>query len=251
MNNKLIFILAVCLPFFSVLAQDTSKDKQQDVIRYKEFTLGVKLHTQGYGVVLNSGKILNIRKKNLWEIEFQEVKHPKEQKVQSYFTSDGSTNRYIYGKRNHFFNLNFLIGRERMITEKLRKKGVSFSYLYKFGASLGILKPYYLELVDDFGAFTTTIERYSPENSNKFLDPTKIIGKGGFGYGFNEARLVPGGVLKVGMEADWASDNQIIKALEAGLMINAYYKDVPIMAESDNQFIFINLYMSFKLGNRK
>jgi len=249
--NKQITCFFLILPVaFCGQAQDASKNQVQDIVRHKEVTLGIKLHTQGYGVVANFGKILNIRKKNLWEIELQEIKHPKEQKVQSLLNSDGGTNRYTFGKINNFYNLNVLIGRERVLSEKLRQKGVSFSFLYKLGASLGITKPYYLQFYKEGKNEQLIIEKYSEENKDSFLEPGWIVGRGGFGYGLDEIRPVPGGVIKTAIEADWASNNRLIKSLEAGMMVNAYYKKIPLMALSENPFIFVNLYLSLKLGNR-
>ena len=41
-----------------------------------------------------------------------------------------------------------------------------------------------------------------------------------------------------------------VKALEAGIMIDAYGKKIPIMAFTENKQVFFNFYLTIMLGKK-
>jgi hypothetical protein len=39
-----------------------------------------------------------------------------------------------------------------------------------------------------------------------------------------------------------------LKAIEAGVVVDGFYNDVPIMANEENNQIFVSLFVSFRFG---
>ena len=153
-----------------------------------------------------------------------------------------------------FLALHGAYGQKRYFSGKAKKQGVAVGMSYSVGPSLGIIKPYYLELDTDRrspnGGVITVVQKYSEENSGTFLDVRRIAGGAGFGYGFDELSLIPGGQGKVALHLDWGAFDEYVRAVEVGLMVDVYARTVPIMLTDDNRPYFINLYFSMAFGKR-
>ncbi len=275
------FLYISLLALFPILSNaqvakpSTEELTADDILYRKEFTMAFKLHTHGMGLSANFVKIKNIYKKKVLEIELLELKHPKEFRQQSLFASGRDAAKgFVYGKRNNFYNLNVSWGTMRTISEKARRSGVHVSYYYAGGPSLGLVKPYYLELIhgtNEYGELVRTNEKYSIENEALFLNEDWIYGSSGPTFGWNDLKLAPGLQAKLAVNFDWASYKEFVKAIEVGAMVNAYvfiekkfkldndeavfdgYKmaRIPILVGDNNSFFFTNLYIRFLLGKRK
>jgi len=257
---KYFAIILLFLPFVSfgqktVASQQTPGGKYEDIVRKREFSIGLKMHTSGFGLSTNFVKINSIYKKTVYEFEIMNLKHPKEHKQQSLF----STGRrgFIFGKKNDFFNLNASLGQVKTLAEKGRKSGVSVSLYYAAGPSLGITKPYYLTLIYNTpgGGADPRNEKYSEENAAFFLNNNIIVSAAGFTHGLNEIGIKPGAQAKFAFLFDWANYDEFVKGLEVGGMVNGYLGDVPIMVNdgetgTDNKFFFVNFYVRLLLGKR-
>ena len=147
-------------------------------------------------------------------------------------------------------------------SEKAKKKGVAIALSYSGGVSLGLLKPYYLDLfrfsdppsID----FFISSEKYSEENRELFLTQNRIYGSSGFARGLGEIRFRPGGHAKFGVNFDWGAFDQFAKSLEAGVMVDFFFQKVPIMVEdpefvpnTENRFLFVNFFVNLQLGKRR
>lgn len=65
--------------------------------------------------------------------------------------------------------------------------------------------------------------------------------------------MVPtfGGHIKAGLNFDWGSKDRFVKALEVGVMLDVFYRKVPIYVNQDaNSFIKPSLYLGFHFGKR-
>lgn len=269
---RYLMIFLIFAPVF--LTGQNKALSYNDIIYKREFNFGIQAHTNGFGINAHFVKINSIFSKKIIEIELMDIKHPKEFRNQGIFAPAQNTTRgYVYGKQNSFYNLNFTVGKMRVLAEKGRKSGVDIGLYYAGGFSLGITKPYYLELEQN--AISTSIDEKYQEgsepdgNENIFLNPDKIYGASGFSFGLNELNLHPGIKAKAALIFDWANYNEYVKALEVGIMANAYVSRVPILVtlkeestynvpilvdlEKDvnyNKFLFVNLYVKFMFGKR-
>lgn len=237
-----------------------------DIVFKREFSVGLKAHTHGFGASANFVRINNIYKKKFIEVEIMNIKHPKERRQQSPFASGRNSARgYIYGKKNSFYTININFGTMYTITNKGQRNGVQVSWFYSYGPSLGIVKPYYLELiydVNEVGNLITRNEKYTEENASWFLNNGLIYGASGITYGWNEINIFPGIQLKGGFNFDWAKFYEMVKSIEVGAMVNIHaglvknndgdlkVSRVPIMIEEQNSFVFTNLYLRLNLGKR-
>jgi len=166
----------------------------------------------------------------------------------------GGQRSFIYGKQNSFFALRGGWGQKRYLSEKAARKGVAVGVTYEVGPSIGITKPYYLELIKAIDS-PTVQERFSEENREFFTDINRIQGAAPFVRGITEIGIVPGGQFKAGLHFDWGAFDEYVKALEVGIMGDFYFKRIPILVEDSfagarNQPFFLNLYVSMQLGKR-
>ena len=106
---------------------------------------------------------------------------------------------------------------------------------YEAGFSLGMLKPYYLEIYRTRDSnpidFITVSEKYTDENASTFLDISRIHGASGFSKGLGELDFVPGGHFKVSVHFDWGAFDEFVKAIEAGVMGDIFVREMPILAD--------------------
>lgn len=246
---------------------ETPETEKKGIIYNKEFTIGGKLTTNGWGVSAETGKILNIYKTRLFQFELADIRHPKEKKQSAELNilsnTISSPRDFFFGKQNEFFVLRAGFGYKRNIAEKARKNGVRLSLIYVGGVSLGFNKPYYLELAyftrDPIDTTLVNLvsrtEKYDadPEDGNAdvFLNWRNILGAAPFSKGFAEIEVIPGIYGKFALNFEWGKKESFITALEAGIMADIYYKKVPIMVTDDNKPFFMSAYISFQVGRRK
>lgn len=249
-------ILPALVLFLSVTVTVAQNKEGESFLYFKEVSGGFGLHSAGWNVVVDYSKIKDARTKLLYEFELSQIKHPKEFKqTQDFgftFTGVNSPKPFVYGKQNSFYPLNVSVGKEKEIGRKAQHSGVSINLKYLAGVSLGILKPYYIQVLYpiDNTYYTLRSIHYTEENRDKFLDWTTIYGGAGFFQGTNQLSLIPGVNAKIGLVFDWANYDEFIKALEVGTMFNAYYKPVPIMVVEKNQQLFPNVYAAIRFGKR-
>ncbi len=270
----LLFYWACCC--IGLYAQNTDKPNAgdntvtgapltaDDIVFRKEFAVGGMVHTNGWGVSLHFVRINNIKTKTVREYSFHDIQHPKENRRPGLsLTGQSSANSYLYGKRNHLFVLNAAWGKTRTIAEKARKSGVEVDFYYTYGVSLGLLKPYYLDIVTDIVDQMPIVEqvRYTDETADLFTNGI-IVGSSGLGYGWGEIEFHPGINARAAIQFDWANYNEFVKAIEVGVMVNAFtpsinnmvkgnFSGIYLMANEDQSYYFANLYLRLKLGKRK
>lgn len=222
------------------------------------------LQSNGWSVGMNFGSLKTFYLTRFYNIEFGELKNPREFR-QSFDYFQGTTfsdvsRPFIFGKQNKFFVLRGGFGEKRLLSEKARRKGLAVGASYQAGPSIGFLKPYYLEFlvrVPDGGRIIKVSEKYSVENEHRFLDITSIYGGGGFSKGLSEVSVVPGLNLRGALHFDWGAFDAVVKAIEAGFVVDFYFRKIPIMVESPNlenvknSPLFVNVYINLQLGKRK
>ncbi len=267
--KKIFFLIAVsCLFVFQSQAQTEypsrgfTNPELKGIVYNKEFAFDVRLHTNGLAFAANFGKIKTFYKTRYYHIEIGELRHAKQER-QSFdwagWSNSRSSKSFFFGKRNNLYVLRAGIGVKKYFSEKARQRGLAIGITYEAGPSLGLLKPYYLEIIhatDNPSEFVVESEKYSSENADDFLNINSIYGSSGFSKGLNEIKPIPGLHGKLGVHFDWGAFDEYVKAIEAGIMIDIYTKKVPIMVENDaitnseNRPFFVNLYLTLQLGKR-
>lgn len=252
MKNLIKYLV---LPIFSIFifvevnAQTLDKGNVADEVIYDgEWTAGFFLSTRGWGFDYTKSKVKNNKFKNLWQVSLQEIRGMTEKRTPGQPSPNGTYKGYYFGKENKLFTLDVLFGKQKKIANHGRRKGVELAYNYKIGGTLGLAKPYYMQMyIFELGRDEAV--KYTGDNDDVFFESVIISGSG-FSKGINEIKLYPGGIAKVGFVVDFADRREIIKSVEVGGQLQVFYKRVPIMVLEQDHFIHPNLYLKMMFGKR-
>jgi hypothetical protein len=230
--------------------KDTKKDTTPDnVLLEKQWSLGLILHTNGFGLKLRKGHNAKALRQFMWELEFATYKSAKEVRtINPYFTDSKS---YIYGKLNYLYFLRGGVGSQHILTRKPYWGGIQLSALYYGGISVGITKPVYLYIVHFTGTgnemtYEVQLERYNPDIH--YID--NIYGRGSFLSGILNLKFYPGIYVRGGLDFEFGTRYKSIKSLEVGAVLDFSPIPIPVMAYNSPQNFFMTLYLSFSLGKR-
>jgi hypothetical protein len=222
--------------------------EEPDKIFYKnERTFAILLNSNGLGINYRYGKRVTALRKIIYEGDLVNIKHPKEIKLNSgqYYIS---TRSFVYGKINQFYNLRIGIGLQDEMFPKFDRGGISIRRYYAFGPTIGIKKPIYYQINVDMNndaiPETQIIEKFSYD---QHLQTAYIVGRASFFKGINEVSFVPGLYGKFGFMFEFGKFNETIHALDAGIIIDAFLKEIPIMAAYNSQ-VFLTLFVSYRFG---
>jgi len=255
---KMVSILLVWSLGASLLMGQATfhKPVAKGLIYTRERAFGADFHTAGLGLSYSAGHIKNYDLTPYWLVELSRLKHPKEYKQTADISGVSNSRPFSYGKQNVFFVLHLLRGRKRYLSEKADMRGVAVGWTYAYGLSLGLLKPYYLNLRIDFDpanpqAARIITQKYSADNRDVFLDNRMIVGAAPFTKGLSETKLLPGLHGRIGVLFDWGAFDEMVKSVDVGIRLDLFPKAVPIMVETRNYPFFLNLYLHFQFGKRE
>lgn len=251
-------IILALMPAFT-FAQTKRKDRQQEkrehindlirqeeegVIAYKKsFLFGAKLTNDGYGIFFEWGRASSIKKALLYQVELGERKHPKEEKLGSYYQN---STPFIYGKINYFYPVKLGVQQQILFGNKSNKNGVAVTGNVGGGLVAGLLRPYFVQV--QRGNNIDYI-KYNSADSIEFLSTP--IGGPSFGKGWSDLTVVPGVYAKAALRFDYGRFNEIISALEVGVTGEYYTKKIPQMAYNKEKQFFFGAYVALLFGKRK
>lgn len=238
--------------FLTIVALAQGEVAETEKILFKnESSLGISLNSDGFGINYRYGKRINAFKKWLFETDISIVKHPKEIKI--YNPNFDSQKRFIFGKLNEAVALKVGFGRQQEVFSKFDKGSIAIRYFYTVGGTILLLKPVYYEMVDStyINHSLNTITYYiGTHKFNASLHKSAdVIGKAPFKTGMNEITVIPGLYTKIGASFEFSKNDTLIRALEAGVCIEAYATKVPIMAIENNRQIFLSIFISYRWGS--
>ncbi|HVG42308.1 MAG TPA: hypothetical protein VM888_11915, partial [Chitinophagaceae bacterium] len=133
--------------------------------------------------------------------------------------------------------------------QKGNKNGIAVTGTYQGGLSLGLMKPYYLQVYDSIGG--TEMIRFEPSDTARFLDKAGIIAGAPFTKGFNQMKINPGIFAKVALRFDFGRSNESVQAIEIGMSVDAYSKKVQQMLYNKEKQLFFQGHVAFVFGRRK
>lgn len=224
------------------------QDEEGVLIYSKQTIFGLQLRTNGYGLFFEKGKTKSQTNTTLYDIEFNEIKHPKEDKLPNGSGGISFGNPYIYGKLNNFYQFQLGLGQQRILGQKGNKNGIALTLIYKGGLSLGLLRPYYIDVIDNTRANKTI--KYTPQDSALFVSGY-IIGSSGFGKGWDEIKIKPGIYTKTALRFDFGRFNEVVSAIEIGLSADYYSEKIPLMLFQKEKQFFYQGHISVMFGHRK
>lgn len=260
--KKLITLIACSIYISSAFAQLTFQprklsDMNKGIVYDKEFVMEFRLQTNGWGIGAQWGNIRTYYSTRFYYVGLGELKHTREVRSN---TAGFGTRSYIFGKQNNFFQIKGGIGEKRYFSERAEKKGLAVGMSYRIGPTLGILKPYQLDISSSEGSsligFQTRSIRYTPQNANDFLDKNRIVGASGIGSGLENISPVIGGNAMVALHLDFGAFEEFVKGVDAGIMFDIFLQPVPVMIEAarfdniKNRSYFLNVFLNFQFGKR-
>jgi hypothetical protein len=261
------------------LVRETEKDKRLKELEAKraereakrkkiilpisqELGIGFRLNSDGWSFMVNRGFIKYedepVHTNFLW-FDFSEKKNRKESRsLNENFNvvnpGEPKPVSYKYGKINNFYQLKIGYGNYKPISGRLDKKSVTINWTYAAGLSIGILKPYYLDLlIPEGNVYVRKYEKYSEQNKTSFLDLNNqgtIVGGSDFTKGITEIKIQPGLALRSGFYFDYAATKKSFIGVEIGAGLELYTKKIPIMINTNNSAYFLTLYADFRFGKR-
>ena len=265
--RRLFIVCIATLATLSSLAQKTKKElreekkqrinalskiEEEGVIAFpKQTTFGLKLINDGYGAFVEIGRAQSVKKSLLFQFDFSERKHMKEQKQSNPFIP---ISPFIFGKINYFYPLKLGVQQQILLGNKANKNGVSVTANFGGGVSLGLLRPYYVEINDSISGSRRGI-KYNSADSTTFSSGAKLQGlsvsSAGFGKGWSEIKVTPGAYAKAALRFDYGRYNEVVSALEVGLTAELYSKKIPQLVFSTPKNVFVNIYVAIVFGKRK
>jgi hypothetical protein len=228
-------------------------DTQEKILFQNERSISLQLNTNGYGAGFIFGKRTDYLSKRIYAIDFVFIKDPKEIKVASDYAYYTSSRKYVFGKLNTFMNLRPSYGFQKEIFSKEDKGSIAIKYYFSGGPSIGITKPIYYS----FNVIDTIIDGYyyihEQEEKWEFNDnhQVQLLGVGGHAAiykGLNEMKLYLGVHAKFGFTFEYSSSNRLINSIDAGIVVDAFTRKIPIMYNEYNRQLFITLFAAYRFG---
>ena len=228
----------------------------------QEMSGGFRLNSDGWSLMVQRGFIKSEDEDNphtnfLW-FDFSEKKSPKEKRILNEnfaVVNPGEIKpmSFKYGKINNFYQFKLGYGNSKPISGKLDKKSVTINWVYGAGLSIGLLKPYYLDiLVPEGNVFIRKFDKYSEENRESFLDLNNqgtIVGGAAFTKGIAEIKFKPGLAVRSGFYFDYTAARKSLMGVEIGASAEVYTQKIPIMVNTGSAF-FVNIYADIRFGKR-
>lgn len=235
--KNLVFVLLLFIS--NVVFPQGEIDNENRALFRNESTVNLLLNSNGWGFGYTFGKMDNISRKTLWNVEWVKIKDPKEYKQNAVYPD---FRRFVYGKQNEFYNLRFNFGNLISLYQKKDKGGIEVRCFYFVGINAGLLKPvYYITQLDSIGE-AAKYEKFSNANL------TNIYGGAPFYKGLSELKFVPGIHSKIGASFEFSNRDLVINAVEGGIGIDLYPKVVKIMENNENNFYFLSLFIGYRFG---
>ena len=174
-------------------------------------------------------------------LELVNVRHPKELSQ-----SSNTGSRFTPGKQNYLFALRPQYGREIILSNRNNDEGISINGIVAVGASLGILKPYYIQYQVRPGVVRT--EAYDPV---KHTDLGNILGSGNILQGLGNSKIIPGVNAKIAFSFELSAFRSNLTGLEVGFLTELFSKAPIIIPFAENRSLFTSGYVTLFFGNKK
>jgi len=222
----------------------------------QQVSLGGKLNTNGWSGLAYYQKRVSATRAHFFQLSFSEIKHEKQVKQQGTnkaFPQLGNATPFVFGKINNLYTLQLGHGREMLLLPGVLEGNISVSLRLQAGFSLAMLKPYYIKLVyADLANNTAYLreEKYTAQNSDKFLTQPDILGASKWSKGLGEITYVPGGYAEAAIVLEPQKSKTFIQSITLGTQFALYAKSLPVMAERKAYPYQGSLYVGLALGKR-
>lgn len=251
---RLLFIFLFSA--FSIFVSGQEKQEESllkgRTIYHHEYAFGAQVYSNGFAINGYYGKHKNYTDRNIYFFEIATLNHKKEIRSHNLY-SDGRS--YFFGKDHSVLLFKAGYGKHKILYEKFRSRAVAIGYTWSIGPSLALLKPIYLE-VQEPGTRLSATERFDPERHYQIPSTTgppltNISGRAPWMRGLEEASVMPSIFMKAGLMFENSPEDEGLRALELGVTLDLFPKEVPIMAFDVNSFYYFGLYLTIRYGKKE
>jgi hypothetical protein len=186
-------------------------------------------------------------------VELVNVRHPRE--ISSGNNANGSITA---GKENYLFVLRPQYGREIALFRRNADEGISVNAILAAGPSIGIIKPYYVEVAS--GRNNTRQVPYSQVvNPTPGSQPEFVVGSGNFFAGLGESQLTVGLNVKAAVSFELSAFRNNTTGIEIGFLSEIFPKTIIIVPNSNtalggrevgNRNFFTSGYVTLFFGSK-
>jgi hypothetical protein len=245
-STLLVMLLLLTRPG---LAQQRLPSTDQDEDNFTAVsTLGVTTNTNASiiaGAVYRNEKLLpglfmGKRQFRYLSLEIVNVRHPRELVE----TQPLSGSRYTYGKENFLFVIRPQYGRELTLFQRSADEGIAINAIVAAGPSIGIIKPYYVDIVESNNRTRSVAASKLPPGAN-------VTGAGNFFQGFGESQLTLGLHVKAAASFELSAFRNNTTGVELGTLIEIFPRTIPIMANTSNRSFYTSAYVTLFFGTKK
>ena len=214
----------------------------KEIIYTKYAQVGLTLLTNGYTLSFRRLHTKSAFYEHGYEVDLSLIRNPKEVSIRngSYYGYRG----YCFVKINTHFNLRLGYGLNKEIADKADIGAIEINYFISGGISLAMLKPVYLYVIENDGIQK---RRYDPV----IYPQSAIVGGTWFFNGLGEMSFSPGLYARVGLNFDYAIKEKSIMAVEAGVVVDYYFKKLNVMMDAAQNYSLYNaFYISIYFGRK-
>ncbi|MES2780482.1 MAG: hypothetical protein V4651_11350 [Bacteroidota bacterium] len=242
----------LCVLFSLITLQAVAQNEaitEPQLFYRKRVQLGMNLNSSGLGGInFKYGWQKTGTKKNMLDIEFARLRHPKETRI---YGQSETPNQYTLGRLNMLFSLRTGYGQTIFITERPYKNAIQLNFNYALGISTAILKPIYLDILytnpDGYGNYVVP-ERY---NQVKHANTSNIYGNSSFFQGISNTSLQFGAYGKASLSIEWGEFPDECHTVEAGVALDIFPDALPLMAYQPKTAYLVNLFIGYQFGWNK
>lgn len=194
-----------------------------------------------------SGTFLGHLQYRYLAVEVVNVKHPKE--VQQSVNFTGS--RFTYGKENYLFVVRPQYGREISLFQRSADEGISINAILAVGPSLGIIKPYYVEVSEGNNRTRTVPASSIGTGTGQPGTGAQATGSGGFFRGFGESKFTAGAHVKAALNFELSAFRNNTTGLEIGFLAELFPNRITIMSAAEPRAFYSSGYVTLFFGTKK
>lgn len=241
---KNLIIFCCIFIFGEVISQEGGQFTGAYLYYRQEISIRPFIHTQGWGLSAELAKRLTGFKKFTIEVNFFNLKHPKEIKTENPYVSGGKP--FAIGKEFYTWGLDLLFGEKKIQYVKDRARSVQISTALEAGGVFIFQVPIYVIVAypSIFNMEYARIERYNTDLHH----PSRILGTASFFYGIGQSALIPGFFFRSYVEFDFSPIPEKILTLDCGVHSQLLLRKIELLRYQEKTFFLIQLFTGIKFG---
>ena len=247
---RFFFFLVILWVPFCLMGQRKSATSQKKEISTNSSSWGIGVNTNtNSGLLGGFSFIKTFKNRSFVNFDLTNTKDYRE--FDSPFSYNGKS--YVEGKLNYLINFRPEYGRQWGLLKQSTEGGTSLNGRIATGPTIGIQKPYYVDIVYtnvSSGRSATTSVPMAQALDNSY-NKSIISGEGSFFNGLSQAKIIPGWHLKTALEFKFETLKQNYLALETGFIVDYFSQPVEILNQTTPRSVYTTGYVTFFFGKSK